>query len=177
MAGTKSASRYATALLDLSEEQNVLDKVYEDMSFLRNLASENADFQLFLKSPIIAPSKKKAIFEKLFAGFNEVTLKFALLMTQNKRENILFEIASSFIHQYKAKKGIVPVKLVTAFKLDNAVKKDILNKIQKEVKGTIELTEQIDESLIGGFVVHMGDKRIDASIASRFNNLKQHLAQ
>jgi len=177
MKGTKTAARYATALLEFSVEKNVLSEVYRDMVYLHDLVLENYDFQLFLKNPIINSTKKKDVFSSVFSDFNEVSIQFIHLMTQNKRENILLAISESFISQYKTKNGIFPVTITSAHKLDDKVRKDILDKIKKEINGEIELTEQIDASIIGGFVVRMGDKRIDASVASQFSNLKQHLTR
>lgn len=177
MKGTKAAARYATALLEFSEEKNALDDVYNDMVYLHSIVGENKDFQSFLKNPIINSEKKNEIFSSLFGEFNPVSIQFIHLMTENKREKILLDISGSFIDQYKTKKRIFPVTITSAQKLDEKVKKEILEKIKKEVNGEIELTEQIDTSLIGGFMVRMGDKRIDASVASQFNNLKQHLTR
>jgi F-type H+-transporting ATPase subunit delta len=177
MAGTKSAARYATALLELADEQKALEKVYADMVYLHQLSKENKDFQLFLKSPIIAPHKKNNVFMQLFESFHSISLNFVHLMTKNKRENILSAISANFIAQYKVKNNIVPVTIVSAKELSAKVKEQLMVKIKSAVSGTIELIEKTDASLLGGFVIYMNDKRIDASIASRFINLKQHLAQ
>ncbi|MEO9258428.1 MAG: ATP synthase F1 subunit delta, partial [Crocinitomicaceae bacterium] len=155
MRGTKAATRYATALLEFSVEKNVLDDVFQDMVYLHSLVLENYDFQSFLKNPIIDSEKKKEIFSSIFGQFNPVTIQFIHLMAHNKRENILLDISASFIDQYKTKNGIVPVTITSAQKLEDKVRKEILEKIKKEVNGKIELTELIDASLIGGFMVRM----------------------
>ena len=99
------------------------------------------------------------------------------MITKNGRENLLPEIATSFDALVKEHKGIVPVTLISAKKLDDQTKKSILDKVSSSVEGTIEVNEILDESLIGGFVVRMGDTQIDASISSQFNNLKQRLTR
>ncbi len=77
----------------------------------------------------------------------------------------------------KAGKGIVPITLISAIALNDATKKEILEKAQASIKGTLEVTELVDESLIGGFIIRMEDKQIDASVASQINNLKQRLTR
>ena len=67
--------------------------------------------------------------------------------------------------------------LVSAVPLEQETKESIIRKVQGAVKGTLEITEEIDEALIGGFVVKMGDTQIDASVLNQFNNLKQRLTR
>jgi F-type H+-transporting ATPase subunit delta len=99
------------------------------------------------------------------------------LVTDSKREAILGDIALAFLAQVKEHRGIVPVTITSAVALDAGTKDAIIAKVQASVEGTLEVEEKIDESLIGGFVVRMGDYRIDASVASQLNNLKQRLTR
>lgn len=177
MKGTKVASRYAKALLELAIENNTIDQVLGDMNYLLSANNETRDFQLFLNSPIIKADKKIAIFAELFDQFETVSKSFIELITKNGRESLLPEIAASFNAQVKEYKGIVPITLISATALDSATKDSILAKVSARVSGQLEVTEQIDPSLIGGFIVRMDDKQIDASIASQFNNLKQRLTR
>jgi F-type H+-transporting ATPase subunit delta len=177
MKGTKLAARYATALLELALEQNKLEQVVGDMKYLLEANAETKDFQLLLNSPIIKADKKIAIFTELFGQFEELSMSFVKLVTTNGREMNLTMIASAFLDQVKEYKGIMPVTLVTATPLSGSVKDAILAKVAAKVNKELEVTEKIDSSLIGGFIVRMGDKQIDASVASQFNNLKQRLTR
>jgi len=177
MKGSKIAGRYATALLELSIEQNKIEQVLSDMNYLLEVNNETRDFQLLLDSPIVKGDKKIAIFEELFGQFEEVSMSFVKLITENRRESYLPSIAESFDLQVKEYKGIVPITITSAVPLDNDTKVKIMEKVEKNVNGKLEVTEIIDSSLIGGFIVRMGDKQIDASIASQFNDLKQRLTR
>ena len=77
----------------------------------------------------------------------------------------------------KEHQGIVPITLVASKKLDEATVQSILAKVKPTVKGTIELTETIDEALLGGFVVKIGNTQFDSSVANQFKNLKQRLTR
>lgn len=177
MKGTKTASRYATALLEIAIEQNKLEQVASDMNYLLEANNETVDFQLLINSPVINSDKKIAIFNEIFGQFEDVSMSFIKLITKNRRESYLPTIAESFDKQLKEHKGIVPVTIISAATLDEAVKNSIISKVEGSVKGQLEVKELIDESLIGGFIVQMGDKRIDASVANQFNNLKQRLTR
>ena len=177
MKGTKAASRYAKALLELAIEQNKLDRIAADMAYLAKINHDEKDFAVLLNSPVVKSDKKIAIFNEIFGQFDELSTKFINLITKNRREGLLAEIAHSFDAQVKAHKGIVPVTLISAVALDNATKESILGKVKGSVKGEMEITEVIDETLIGGFIVRMDDKQVDASIARQFNNLKQRLTR
>lgn len=177
MKSSKASIRYAQALLEIALEKNNLESVNGDMDYLRTVNAENRDFELMLTSPIIKADKKVAIFREIFGEFEEVSMAFIELITKNGREGLLPEIAESFISLVRKNKGITPVTIVSAVKLDGAVRQQILDKIEADTKGTLEVTEEIDPSLIGGFIVKMGDKRIDASVASKLSQLKQELTR
>lgn len=177
MKSTKVASRYAKSLLELAIEQNKVDAILGDMNFLLQTNADTRDFELLIASPIVKADTKIDIFEKVFDQFEELTMSFIKLITANRRESYLPVIAREFEAQVKAHKGIVPMTLISAKPLDSSTKKAILSKIEGSVDGSLEVTEEIDETLIGGFVVKMGDMQVDASVASQFNNLKQRLTR
>lgn len=177
MNSSKVAIRYAQALLELAVENNTLDAVSRDMQYLAQVNADNRDFQLLLSSPVIKADKKIAVLNEIFGSFEKVSTAFVELIAKNGRENILPEIAVAFNALVKEHRGIVPVTLTSAAKLDDAVKKQIVSKISATIKGTIEITEVIDPSLIGGFIVKMGDTQIDASVASKLSQLKQRLTR
>jgi F-type H+-transporting ATPase subunit delta len=177
MKGFKVAGRYAQSLLELAQERKSVDAVLKDMTTFINVSNENRDFTAFLNNPIIKSDKKNSVLDKLFPSFEELTMKFAYLLTKNRREMLLPLIAEEFIAKVKEARGIVPVTLTSARKLDDTVKQSILDKLNKGVKGEIELNEKVDDALIGGFVVRMGDTRIDASVAHQLSELKQRLTR
>jgi len=170
MKGTKSASRYAKALLELAIEQNKVDLVLKDMEFFVDSGNNNYDLLVFLKSPVIKAEKKLSVLNELYSHFDSLSKSFMQLITKNGREAILVEIASSFIYLVKEYKGIVSVVLISATELTKTSKEKILSKIK--VSGTIELTEEIDPTLIGGFIIRIGDVQVDASVNSQLKKLK-----
>lgn len=177
MKSSKSATRYSQALLDLAIEQGNLETVAADMKYMAEVCAENPELELLLQSPIVKADKKIAVLNAIFDQFDKVTKSFVELIVKNGREGLLSQIAASFDAQLKVYKGIIPVKLVSAKPLDAGVKKIILGNLEKSVKGTLEVTEEVNADLIGGFIVRMGDTQIDASVASQLGQLKTRLTR
>lgn len=167
MPNPRLASRYAKSLLDLAIEKGQLEQVFADMQWLHAVCKSNRDFVNMLRSPIIKADAKKKILGAVTAGkLSELTTAFNNLLITKGRESNLPEIVASFIAAYKAHKNIHIIKLTSATPLSDNVKKAIVAQVQKTTHFEhIELEEKIDESLIGGFVLQVGDKLVDASVA------------
>jgi len=166
MQNPRLAIRYAKSLIDLAQEQNKLEQVYEDMKFLDNICKTNREFANVLKSPIIKEDKKNQIIESVTAGrINTLTASFIKLLGNKSRESNLPEIISAFIEQYNVVKGIHKVKLTTAVELSDEMKNSFVNRIKaSEGIQNIELETAVDEKLVGGFVLEMEGRKADASI-------------
>lgn len=175
MQSTKVASRYAQSLMELTEETGASEKVLKNMEQLLSISKDSRELQLFFSNPVIGASKKIDVFEKLFGDFEKVSIGFIKLITKNKRENYLPQIASAYIDKFKKLRGIVPITLSTAKPMDDGVKKSLLDSLEGQVEGNFEVNENIDKALLGGFVFRMGDTRIEASIARQLKELKQRL--
>jgi len=177
MKGTIVASRYAKSLLDLSIENKSIDKVNADMVQLSEVCAESKELVAVLNNPTINADKKSDIFNALFKGkMEDVSLDFINLITKNSRESLLPTIAQSFTKLYKEHNHILDVELISAVALDEATKSKILDKVKSKFEGsTIQLVEKIDSTILGGFIVKIGDKQIDSSVASQLTNLKSIL--
>ncbi|MBP5996159.1 MAG: ATP synthase F1 subunit delta [Crocinitomicaceae bacterium] len=177
MKSTKAAGRYAKALLELALDQQKIEVIENNMQQIITVANEAHDFQVFLSSPLIKVDKKLEIIKSIFGNFDALSISFLEMIATNRREVLITEIASSFLTQLKEHRGIVPVTIISAKTLDAQTKNEITSKISASIKGTIEITENVDESLIGGFIVRMGDHQIDASVSNQLNRLKQELVK
>lgn len=177
MRNTKVATRYARALLDLAIEQGNLDSVLGDMLVFSSTVKDSSEFESLLSNPVVKADKKIEIFQLAFEPFEKCTQDFIGMVTNNGREAMLADIAEAFEAQVKEHRGIVPMTLTSAAPLEASTRDAIIAKVQSSVEGTLEVEEKIDESLIGGFMVRMGDMQIDASVANQLNNLKQRLTR
>ena len=174
MKETRLASRYAKSLLSLSIEQNILSKTFSDMKHIQNICSENKDLVLLLKSPIIKTDKKLSILSEVFSSFvSEITMTFINIITSKKRERYLEGIAESFISLYKTHNDIETVTLTTSHPINEKTKLEILDFVKKNGKQKVEITQVIDEELLGGMIIRMGDKQLDASVSKNIKKLKK----
>ncbi len=167
MLNPRLASRYAKALLNISVEKEQLDNVYADIQWLLAICKSNRDFVSLLRSPIIKADKKQKIVDAITENkINDVTGSFLKLIISKGREANLPEVLPAFISLYKKHNNIHPVTLTTAVPVSDTVKNNILNQVKRSAGvEKIELEEKVDPNLIGGFVLEMGDKMVDASIA------------
>ena len=167
MPNPRLATRYAKALIDLAIEKGQLETVFADMQWLHSVCKSNRDFVNVLRSPIIKADVKKKIIEAVTTGqISEMTAAFNRLIITKGRESNLPEIAHAFIEAYKEKKNIHTIKLTTATPVSDVTKDAIVRQVKKSAGfENIELEEKIDADLIGGFVLQIGDKMVDASIA------------
>lgn len=178
MIASKITSRYAKALIDLAKDQNALDSCLNDMELLKNSCVTNHELQLLLKSPIINSDKKWGILELIFKSkVSELSMLFIQILTKKKRESLLPQIAENFIQLYKTQKNIAVAKVTTATPLNDSLRKKIIEFIGAENKMEIELNEDVDESILGGAIIKIGDKQIDGSVKRNLYNLKKTYSQ
>ena len=175
MKGSRVALRYAKSLLSLADQRNILEQVKDDMLTLATVCEQNTDFLDMLKSPIVKSDRKASILKLVFEKeVCELSMKFINLVLEKRREAILGAIANSFIDLYNDLKNIVKATVVTA----NAITEDTRNKVLSQLKlvagdANILIEEQVDESIIGGFVLRIGDTEYNASIANKLQQLKR----
>ncbi|MBC7695619.1 MAG: ATP synthase F1 subunit delta [Burkholderiales bacterium] len=170
------ASRYAKSLLDLSVEKGQLEAVYADMLQVKEVCENSREFINFLNSPIIKSDKKIATLKVVFDGkFNEITSGFLTIVASKRRESVIPEMATSFIEQYRIHKNILTAIVTSANGLDAATRQKALDLVKSQLNGEVELVEKVDANIIGGFILKIGDKQLDKSVARQLLNLKKEL--
>ncbi|QEC51185.1 ATP synthase F1 subcomplex delta subunit [Anseongella ginsenosidimutans] len=176
MAESKVSARYAKSLLDLAIEQNSLEEVKKDMSLFYDTLAAHPQLRAVLSSPVIDGDDKQGILHKLFEGkINKLSLAFFDIMIRKNREVLLYDTAKQFFEQYNKYKGIVKASVVSASALTGEQLEKIGTIIKQITPGEVQLENKIDTSLIGGFILNVGDKQYDASIARKLGVLKQEL--
>jgi F-type H+-transporting ATPase subunit delta len=178
MQNPRLAQRYAKSLIELVAEMNQLDPVHEDIMLLNAICTQSREFVLMLKSPIISADKKNKIINAVTENkISKITQTFIKLLCIKNRESILPEIITSFIEQYNKIKGIHKVKLTTAIPVTEEIKNFFIRKIESDASiKNIELETNVNEKLIGGFVLEIEGKLIDGSILRDLNDVKKQFA-
>jgi F-type H+-transporting ATPase subunit delta len=171
------AYRYAKALIDLANERGVVNEVNKDMSFFETICDENPSFVAVMANPIIRHDKKLNILNNIFKNnVNDVTFSIFNVLTKKNREKLIYPIAKEFQKIFQQQNGIQHVSISAASKLTDKQIEEFTNVISKSINKKIVLEEKIDESLIGGYVLRVGDTQIDTSVKKKLTELKLALA-
>lgn len=176
MAELRVSARYARAVLGLAEQQQQLQQVYQDLQLFYKTLKAHKQLKAVLENPVIKGGAKKQILQKLFTGkVSELTILFFNIMINKGRAALLYDTAAQFFEQYKLHEHIVTARVVSASALTPEQEKAIVEAVQEVKSGTIELETRTDPSLIGGFILKVGDQQYDTSIARKLRTLKHEL--
>lgn len=175
MQGSRAAARYAKALLSLAKDKNVTKEVNDDMSFISKTIKDSDDLQAFLKSPVVKNTMKKNALLEIFRSVNGVTSGLFAILIENNRLDILPLVAKEYNRLYNEMNGVQVAKVTTAIPLTPVLEEKIQKKV-KELTGNVAKIESIvDESIIGGFILRVGDIQYNGSISAQLTNLKREL--
>ncbi len=173
---SKISVRYAKALLESALDKKNLDAVYQDMIQLYQVCRQVSEFELILNNPVVRQSKKKEMIRLVFSGkVTDLTLSFVEMIVQNRREMYIQDITRRFLDDYKRHKKITTVILTTVISLDQQLKERIIQLVRNSYHTTVELEEKQNEQLIGGFIIRIDDKMMDASVAKQLRNMRKKL--
>jgi len=168
----RAALRYAKAALSLAKEQGKEEKVNQDMDLINSTIAESKDLQSFLNNPVYKAEDKLKAIEAIFGDkIDKITKGIIKLLIKNKRLNLLPFVAKQYQHLFKQAQNVVSAVVTTAVPLTEKLKEKVLEKIKKETNNKVSLQNTIDNSIIGGFILQIGDKQIDASVLGKLNNL------
>jgi F-type H+-transporting ATPase subunit delta len=176
MSGTRAAIRYAKAILEIADSKGVASKVSADMTLIAATLSGNAELTHFIQNPLIKTDIKKNVVLEVFANVNEVTQSLFHLLLENKRFEILEAIAVEYNKLFDIMNGVEIAKVTTAFPMDEALQAKVLAKIATFSNKKVTIENTIDASIIGGFILRIGDKQYNASVANRLQVLKRELS-
>ncbi len=173
MADSKVARRYAKSLLGLAQERNIADKVFADMQLITATCESSREFALLLRNPIVNTDKKDAVIKALFGSkIDALSFSFIQIITRKSREFYLYEIADEYVKLYKKSKGILTVHIKSAAKIDSSLRDQIISRVSLQQGQSIEVIEELDPSLIGGFILRVGDRQFDTSVSKKLKQLK-----
>lgn len=162
----KVASRYAKALFDLALETNQLEVVKKDMETIVSHTTD--DFRTLMLSPVITGDKKEKIFGTIFgAHISNLTTSFFNLLFRKGREVAVREIRFAFEEMYRKHHNIHIVEITTATPVSEEVNQYLTEKLKSGPRfkdAEFQITNKVDDSIVGGFILQVGDKYYDASI-------------
>ena len=175
MKGSRAAVRYAKAVLDLAKDRNVTKEVNDDMVLITETMDSSGELRTFLGSPVIKDEIKRNALNDIFKNVNGLTSEMFNLLLENNRIDILFQVASKYKDQYNAMNGVQVARVTTAFPLTPALEAKVQQKVKQLTGNEAKIQNIIDESIIGGFVLRVGDIQYNGSVKHQLTSLGREL--
>jgi F-type H+-transporting ATPase subunit delta len=176
MAGTRAAIRYSKAILDIANAKQVAEAVNNDMKLIGDTIASNLELSTFIQNPTLKVEVKEQALLEVFSSVNSVTKSLFHLLFENKRFEILEGITSEYNKLFDSMNGVEVANVTTAVAMDAALEAKVLAKIATLSDKKIQIENTIDPSIIGGFVLRIGDKQYNASVANKLQVLKRELS-
>ena len=176
MAGSRAAIRYAKAALSLASDQKAAEAVNNDMIGIANTIAESVELDQVLKSSVIKTEVKKAVLDKIFPGLNKISSDLFNVLITNKRIDILGDVAAKYTVLFDELSGKEVAQVTTAIPMTEDLEIKVLAKIKQLTTKAVELENVVDESILGGFILRIGDKQYNASVANKLNRLKREFS-
>ena len=173
MAGAGAAIRYAKAVLSLASDQNMAEAVNNDMKLIANAVAENIELSDMLNSSVIKSELKKSALLAVFPNLNELSAGLFDLLISNKRLNLLSDVALKYSVLFDELNGKEVAQVTTAIPMTDDLEMKVLAKVKELTNKAVVLENIVDESILGGFILRVGDKQYNASVSNKLNKLKR----
>lgn len=173
MAGTRASVRYAKAILTLANDENLAEVVNDDMSLIAKTVAQSNELTQVLRSNVIRSEQKKDALLKIFPKINKLSIGLFDVLIANKRIGILGEVAQRYNVLYDVLNEKEKATVTTAIAMTSDLEIKVLAKIKELTDKAVELENIVDETILGGFILRIGDKQFNASIANQLNKLKR----
>jgi F-type H+-transporting ATPase subunit delta len=172
---SRAAVRYAKAILELANQNGTTDQVNSDMTLMQDAWKQSKDLQMFLTNPVIKQEMKRNALLEVFPQAQKETNALFELLYQNKRFDLLYVITQKFQELLLVQNGIVKATVTTAIPMTAELEKQVLEKAKQMTSHQVILEHKVDESIIGGFILRVGDQQLNASVASRLQEIKREI--
>lgn len=172
MSRTRAAIRYAKAILSVAEDNNTSAKIHEEMNHIANAIASNPELNEVLKSPVVKLSEKTAVLEHIFSKFGKEVTSLFNTLAQNKRIDLLEQIAQQYKRLYDELNNKEQATVTTAVPMTEALEKKVMAKLKALSSKEVTLTKIVDETILGGFILRVGDKQYNASVSNQLNEIK-----
>jgi F-type H+-transporting ATPase subunit delta len=171
------AEVYSRALFQAAKENDVLDRVHDELGEFVDALDENQELQMFFFSPYFSSDEKQDAVDKVVSGADERTVNFLKLLAERHRLPVLFRIRRDFDEQWAEEHQLLSVSVTSAVELDKKLVKDIGKRIEEQTGRDVELEAKVDPYVLGGLVVRVGNMVLDASVRNRLEQLRKQVAR
>ena len=171
------AQVYARALFEVANEQDVLDRVHDELGAFADAMSGNRELMSFFFSPYFSTEEKKDGLKRSVTDAQPVFMNFLEALVERHRMPAIFRIRARYDELWEDERDLLPVEVTSAVELDKATVGSIGERIGEQTKRTVELSSKVDPDILGGIVLRVGNVVLDASIRNRLEQLRKQVAR
>ncbi|HEY4450810.1 MAG TPA: ATP synthase F1 subunit delta [Solirubrobacteraceae bacterium] len=171
------AQVYGRSLFEVAREHGKLDRLREQLSQFADAIGENHELAVFFFSPYFSTQEKQDALGRLLDGAEEVLMNFLALLIEKHRMPVIFRIRQEYERLWEEENRMLPVEITSAIELDQATTESLGATIGERAGRKVTLAARVDPDIIGGIVVRVGNSILDASIRTRLEQLRRHVAQ
>jgi F-type H+-transporting ATPase subunit delta len=167
---------YADALFGVAKEEGKLDEVHEQLGEFADALEENRELQVFLFSPYFSSSEKRDGLARVVKGAEAELLNFLELLAEKHRMPAIFRIRRRFDELWAEENKRLEVRLTAAVPLDDDVVKRVGKEIERKTGRRVDLSSEVDPDIVGGLVLRVGNRVLDASLRAKLERLRKEVA-
>ena len=171
------ATVYARALFEAAQEHGRLDVVREQLGEVADALDSNRDLQVFFFSPYFSTEEKRDGLARTLTGADALLTNFLELLIEKHRMPVIFRIRRRLDSLWEKENRLLPVQVTSAIALEEEAVAQIGERIGAQTGRRVELTATVDEDILGGIVVRVGNAILDASIRNRLEQLRKQVAR
>lgn len=176
MKNTVVSERYAQALFEISQNENLTEKIQEDLKLVNDTLKQYPEFNTLLLHPVISNQDKKEMFTKIFSGkINGYTENIINLLVDKKREGLIPEISDIYRQMYNNLHSRVIADVYTSVEIGEAELALLRKRLETYLDKQVEIDNHVDENILGGVLVKIGDRVIDGTLRTKFENMARNL--
>ena len=167
---------YADALFGAAQDGDKLDEVHEQLDAFTDAMNESHDMRVFFFSPYFSSTEKREAIRDAVSDASEEFVNFLELLAEKHRMPAIFRIRDRFDELWAEAKRRLEVTLTSAVKLDKKVVKQVRKEVERQTDREIDLETEVDPSILGGIVLRVGNRVLDASLKSKLEKLRKEVA-
>ena len=167
---------YANALFEAAKESGDLDAIHEQLGEFADAMNENRDMQVFFFSPYFSSQEKREGIGKAVSGAEDQLVNFLELLAEKHRMPAIFRIRRTFDELWAEENKRLEVTVTSAVELDEKIVKSVGDEIARQTDREIDVRSEVDEDILGGLVLRVGNMVLDASLRNRLERLRKEVA-
>ena len=171
------AEVYARALFEAAKEDDVLDRVHDELGQFADALDVDRNLQVFLFSPYFSSEEKKQGVRRIVTDADERLLNFLELLAERHRMPVIFRIRRLFDGLWADENQLLAVTVTSATELDQGLVDDIGKRIEEQTGRRVELSSSVDPDVLGGLRVRVGNMVLDATVRNRLEQLRKQVAK